>query len=112
MQGCEAAGLLRSGNNAEAAEYLEKMSKELPDDLNMLIMHSAALAGTGRFYAARKMLEKAAEAHPQSYLPRYNLAYVTLELGEGRKVAQRYYDEGRELGGPVSEDLERRLKGE
>ena len=108
----EAAGLLRSGNNAEAAEYLEKMSKELPDDLNMLIMHSAALAGSGRFYAARKMLEKAAEAHPQSYLPRYNLAYVTLELGEGRKVAQRYYDEGRELGGPVSEDLERRLKGE
>ena len=107
-----AAELLRSGKHAEAAAAFEKMSEVAPDDLDLLIMHSAALAGSGRYYAARKLLERAAKAHPQSYLPHYNLAYVALELGEGRKVAQQHYDQGRELGGPAVEDLEGRLKGE
>ena len=65
---------------------------------------------TGRFYAARKALEKAVQAHPKSYVPHYNLAYVALELGEGRKVAKQHYDAGRELGGPVNADIEKRLQ--
>jgi Flp pilus assembly protein TadD len=91
---------------------LVKISEKYPDDLNVLIMRSAAIAGTGRLYAARKLLEQAVKAHPQSFLPHYNLAYVTLELGEGRNAAKLHYERGRELGGPVNEDLERRLKND
>ena len=107
-----AAECLRNGEYSEAEKMLVNISEKYPDDLNVLIMRSAATAGTGRLYAARKLLEQAVNAHPQSFLPHYNLAYVTLELGEGRKAAQRHYDRGRELGGPVNEDLERRLKND
>lgn len=101
-----AADKLRTGDSAAADAILEEMAKERPDDLNLLMLRAAALAGTGRLYAARKILEKANRAHPKSYLPYYNLAYVALELGEGKKAARQYYDLGREVGGPVNANLE------
>ena len=107
-----AAERLRNSEYPEAEKMLVKISEKYPDDLNVLIMRSAATAGTGRLYAARKLLEQAVKAHPQSFLPHYNLAYVTLELGEGRNAAKLHYERGRELGGPVNEDLERRLKND
>jgi len=106
----QAAEFLRTNNFKAAETLLSEMSETTPDDLNVSIMQAAAFAGTGRFYAARKALERAASSHPQSFLPHYNLAYVALELGEGRKAARRHYEQGRDLGGPVNEDLERRLK--
>lgn len=105
-----AANSLKAGDVAAAAAALDAMEKERPEDLDVLMLHAAALASSGRLYAARKRLENAVKAHPRSYLPHYNLAYVALELGEGRKAAKRCYDEGRELGGPVNADLEQRLK--
>ena len=57
-------------------------------------------------------LEQAVKAHPESYLPHYNLAYVALELGDGRTAAQKHYKNGREVGGPVNVDLEERLKND
>lgn len=101
---------LRAGNYSEASVILEELAPERPDDLNLLMLRSAALAGTGRYYAARKLLEQAVKAHPESYMPHYNLAYVALELGDGRAAAQRHYKNGREVGGPVNIDLEERLK--
>ena len=106
----QAAEFLRTNNCKAAEALLAEMAEATPDDMNVLIMQAAAFAGTGRFYAARKALERAASSHPKSFLPHYNLAYVALELGEGRKVARRHYEQGRDLGGPVNEDLERRLK--
>lgn len=105
-----AANSLRSGDVAAAAAMLDVMEKERPEDLDVLMLHAAALASGGRLYAARKRLETAVKAHPRSYLPHYNLAYVALELGEGRKAARRCYEAGREVGGPVNADLEKRLK--
>lgn len=105
-----AANSLRAGDVAAASATLDAMEKERPEDLDVLMLHAAALASSGRLYAARKRLETAAKAHPRSYLPHYNLAYVALELGEGRKVARRCYEAGREVGGPVNADLEKRLK--
>ena len=108
----EVARKLRAGETAAAEEALTVLLGERPDDLNALLLQGAVLANTGRYYAARKALEKAIQAHPKSYLPHYNLAYVALELGEGRKVAKQYYDKGRELGGPVNKDIEKRLQDE
>ena len=108
----QAAESLRNSDYSSAEGKLAKIPEKYSDDLNVLIMRSAAIAGTGRLYAARKLLEQAVKSHPQSFLPHYNLAYVALELGEGRKAAQRHYERGRELSGPVNEDLERRLKND
>ena len=108
----EVARKLRAGETAAAEEALTVLLGERPDDLNALLLQGAVLANTGRYYAARKALEKAAQAHPKSYVPHYNLAYVALELGEGRKVAKEHYDAGRELGGPVNADIETRLQDE
>jgi tetratricopeptide (TPR) repeat protein len=108
----EAAKLLRANENAAAEAILSEMDESRPNDLNVMVMRAAALAGTGRLYAARKILEQAAKAHPKSYLPLYNLAYVVLELGEGRNAARLHYERGRELGGPVNADMERRLKND
>ena len=105
----EAAKLLRANENAAAEAILSEMDESRPNDLNVMVMRAAALAGTGRLYAARKVLEQAVKAHPKSYLPLYNLAYVVLELGEGRNAARLHYERGRELGGPVNADMERRL---
>ena len=108
----EAGNLLRAGDAAGAEKILEDILREQPDDLNALLLRGAVLATTGRYYAARKTLEEAVRAHPKSYLPHYNLAYVALELGEGRKIAKQHYDRGRELGGPVNKDIETRLQDE
>ena len=105
-----AAELLRAGDHEAADARLQKLAEEHPGDLNLLLLHSAALAAGGRLYAARKKLEQARSLHPSSYLPCYNLAYVALELGEGRKAARSLYEQGRELGGPVNDDIESRLK--
>ena len=108
----KAVELLRANDNAAAEALLSEMDAIRPNDLNVMVMKAAALAGTGRLYAARKVLEQAVRLHPGSYLPLYNLAYVTLELGEGRNAARLHYERGRELGGPVNADMERRLKNE
>ncbi len=108
----EAGKLLRAGDVVGAEKLLEEILREQPNDLNALLLKGAVLATTGRYYAARKALEEAVRAHPKSYLPHYNLAYVALELGEGRKVAKQHYDNGRELGGPVNKDIEKRLQDE
>ena len=103
---------IRAGETVSAEDGLAVLLSERPNDLNALLLRGAVLAKTGRYYAARKALEEAVRAHPKSYLPHYNLAYVALELGDGRKVAKRHYDAGRELGGPANADIERRLREE
>ena len=103
---------IRAGETVSAEDGLAVLLSERPNDLNALLLRGAVLAKPGRYYAARKALEEAVRAHPKSYLPHYNLAYVALELGDGRKVAKRHYDAGRELGGPANADIERRLREE
>ena len=104
-----ATELLSAGDAAAAEKVLDELAKEQPTDLNLLLVRAAAQASGGRLYAARKTLEQASKAHPESYMPHYNLAYVALQLGEGRKVAREHYEQGRELGGPANKDLEARL---
>ena len=47
--------------------------------------------------------------HPKSYLPCYNLANLTLRLGESVEAAREYYEQGRSLGGPRNEALEAKV---
>ena len=100
---------MRKGDYATADRLLDDLEEERPDDLNLLLIRSAAQVGAGSLFAARRTLERAMKAHPKSYLPCYNLANLALRLNENLDVARDYYEQGRALGGPRNEALERRL---
>ena len=102
---------LQAKDYAAADLMLEDLEKERKNDLNVLILRSAAQNGLKYHLAARRTLERAQRAHPKSYLPCYNLAYLMLYLeGEGPESARQYYELGRTLGGPRDLKLESRLK--
>ena len=102
---------LQAKDYAAADLLLEELEKERKNDLNVLILRAAAQNGLKYHLAARRTLEKAQRAHPKSYLPCYNLAYLMFKLeGEGPESARQYYELGRTLGGPKDPNLERRLK--
>ena len=102
---------LKAKDFAAADLLLEDLEKERKGDLNVLILRAAAQNGMKYHLAARRTLEKAMRAHPKSYLPYYNLAYLMFKLeGEGVESARQYYELGRALGGPVDERIESRLK--
>ena len=102
---------LKAKDYAAADLLLEELEKERKGDLNVLILRAAAQNGMKYHLAARRTLEKAMRAHPKSYLPYYNLAYLMFKLeDEGVESARQYYELGRALGGPVDERIESRLK--
>ena len=102
---------LQAKDYAAADLLLEELEKERSDDLNVLILRAAAQNGLKYHLAARRTLEKAMRAHPKSYLPYYNLAYLMFKIeGEGQRSARQYYELGRALGGPQDQKLEGRLK--
>ena len=102
---------LQAKDYAAADLMLEGLEKERKNDLNVLILRAAAQNGLKYHLAARRTLEKAQRAHPKSYLPCYNLAYLMFKLeDEGPESARQYYELGRTLGGPRDPNLERRLK--
>ena len=74
-----------------------------------MLLRAAAQAGAGSLFAARRTLEQAMREHPKSYLPCYNLANLTLRLGESVEAAREYYEQGRSLGGPRNEALEAKV---
>ena len=106
----EALNALRRRDYAAADALLKDLAAERPDDLQTALLSAAAEAGLGRDHAARRTLEAAMKAHPESYLPCYNLASITLKLGEPVAEARRFYEKGRSLGGPRNEALEENLK--
>ena len=102
---------LKAKDYAAADLLLEELEKERKGDLNVLILRAAAQNGMRYHLAARRTLEKAMRAHPKSYLPYYNLAYLMFKLEEeGVESARQYYELGRALGGPKDERIESRLK--
>ncbi len=101
---------IRNEDYALADAKMERLLEKHPKNLNVLLIRAAAQAGSGSKFAARRTLERAMRTHPKSYLPYYNLANLTLQMGEDRAIAREYYDMGRAVGGPRNEALERKLK--
>ncbi len=107
----DALKAVRTGAYAEAERMLDVLEKTKPGDLNVLLIRAAAQVGAGYLYAARRTLERAAKAHPKSYLPLYNLAHLTLQIDAGDQiVARALYEKGRALGGPQDAALEGKFK--
>ena len=100
---------IRAGDYGGADRLLAEVMKDRPKELNPMLLRAAAQAGAGSLFAARRTLEKAMREHPKSYLPCYNLANLTLRLGESVEAAREYYEQGRSLGGPRNEALEAKV---
>ena len=101
---------VRNKDYVSADILLDDLLKEKPNDLNLLLLRAGAQAGMGSHYAARRTLERAMRAHPKSYLPYYNLANLSLQMGEDVSIARQYYELGRTVGGPPLAALEAKLK--
>lgn len=102
---------LKAKDYAAADLLLEDLEKDRKDDLNVLILRSAAQSGLKYYLAARRTLEKAMRAHPKNYIPYYNLAHLMFKIeGEGVDSARQYYELGRALGGPKDSRIETKLK--
>lgn len=100
---------VRNKDYVAADVLLEDLLKEKPNDLNLLMLRAGAQAGMGSQFAARRTLEKAMRTYPRSYLPYYNLANLSLQMGEDVSIARQYYEIGRTVGGPPQAALEAKL---
>lgn len=100
---------VRNKDYVAADILLEELLREKPGDLNLLLLRAGAQAGMGSLYAARRTLEKAVHAYPKSYLPHYNMANLSLQMGEDAAIARKYYEKGRAVGGPPQPELEAKL---
>lgn len=105
----DALAEIRRGDFEAADLILSELLKERSSDLHTLLLRAVAQIGLEHHEEARRALERAMRAHPKSYLPYYNLAALTLKLGEDVESAREYYEMGRQVGGPVNPALEKKF---
>ncbi|MBP5285865.1 MAG: tetratricopeptide repeat protein [Kiritimatiellae bacterium] len=102
---------LKAGDYDSVDLLVEELLQETPNDAAALNMKAAAEIGRGKFRDAEKTLDRAIMSNPRSYYAYYNMARLMLEHGVGnRDAARRYYETGRQIGGPANAGLEKELK--
>ena len=91
----------------EKAE-IDKALELRPDDAKALNMRARLEAQSGDWRAAEATLDRAIMTNPRSYHAYYNMAALILKFRpDSREAARRYYETGRDVGGPVHKGLER-----
>ena len=107
-----AAADLRAKDFEAAKLTLKGLLDERPNDAAALNMRAAVETEMGDYKAAERTLDQSIQSNPRSYYAYYNMAYLFLQTrgAEGKAAAQRYYDTGRAVGGPVDKRLEAGLK--
>ena len=92
---------------ADKAE-IDKALELRPDDAKALNMRARLEAQSGDWRAAEATLDRAIMTNPRSYHAYYNMAALILKFRpDSREAARRYYETGRDIGGPVHKGLER-----
>jgi len=89
-------------------EEIDKALELRPDDAKALNMRARLEAQSGDWRAAEATLDRAIMTNPRSYHAYYNMAALILKFRpESREAARRYYETGRDIGGPVHKGLEK-----
>lgn len=92
------------------AEIEERLNLR-PDDAKALNMRAMMEAKAGDFKAAEETLYRAIMTNPRSYHAYYNMAALILKFRpESRDAARRYYETGRNYGGPEHKMLEKEFE--
>lgn len=95
----------------DAVDLLVKeLLDEKPNDDAALNLKAVSEIGRGDIAAAEKTLDTAIMSNPRSYHAYYNMARLMLGYKGNRSSAERYYETGRAVGGPVDKILEGKLK--
>ena len=98
--------------NFEAAEVrIEDMLVEKPNNALALNLKAMMESAQGKVKEAENTLDQAIMSNPRSHFAYYNMAGLILQASPGNKrVAKRYYETGRAVGGPVDPQLEEALR--
>ena len=99
-----------AGDEKTALAVIGGLLAERPNDAAALNLKARIEMNRGDLAAAESTLDQCIRSNPRSYYAFYNMARVLLRSRpgeEGRKSAKKYYRRGREVGGPVDEELER-----
>ena len=98
---------LAKGDAAAALLSINELLAAKPDDAAGLNLLAAVKMAAGDYRAAENALDRAISAHPRSHYAYYNMAKLILKSQPtNKKGAKRYYETGREVGGPEDEKLE------
>lgn len=102
---------LSSGDYDAAALVIAEILEEKPDDAAALNLKAVLETQRGNYKAAEQALDRAISVHPRSHYAYYNMANLILQVHPSNKSgARRYYETGRDVGGPRNLKLEERLK--
>ena len=102
---------LAAGDCAAASLVISEMLADDPKDAAALNLKAALETLRADYKAAEKALDLAIAAHPRSYQAYYNMAKLILEWHPANKAgARRYYEAGRDVGGPRDAKLEEAVR--
>lgn len=106
-----AMAAIAQGDYATAASLIDVMLREKPNGAVALNLRAVMEAKQGDFKAAEATLDQAIMSNPRNHFAYYNMANLMLQVNpDGKRIAKRYYDTGRDVGGPVDQRLEAALK--
>ena len=102
---------IAAGDYAAAELQINEMLIEKPNGAMALNLKASLEAAQGRQKDAERTLDQAIMSNPRSYYAYYNMASLLLKAGPANKtVARRYYETGRDVGGPPDPQLEASVK--
>ena len=107
----QAMEAIAKGDYPAAEALIERMLQAKPNGAAALNMRAAMEAKRGNFKAAESALNQAITSNPRNHFAYYNMAHLMLQVkSDNKRIARRYYETGREVGGPVDERLEEAFK--
>ena len=102
---------IEAGKFEAAAVRIGDMLEEKPNNALALNLKAMMESAQGKTKEAENTLDQAIMSNPRSHFAYYNMAALVLQVNPGNKrVAKRYYETGRAVGGPVDPQLEEALR--
>lgn len=103
---------LASKDYITAHAIVRELLAKKPNDAAALNLRASIETAQGNFKAAEKTLDQCIQSNPKSYYAYYNMAKLILQTRQeaGVDSARRYYQAGRDCGGPVDDEIEEALK--
>ena len=98
---------IEKGDYAAADLVIREMLVERPNGAMALNLRAVSEIAQNRLKDAERTLDQAIMSNPRNYFAFYNMARLLLRMDATDKLAaKRYYETGRQVGGPEDPELE------
>ena len=102
---------IEKGDYAAADLAIREMLAERPNGAMALNLRAVSEIAQDRLKDAERTLDQAIMSNPRNYFAFYNMARLLLRMDVSDKAsAKRYYETGRQVGGPEDPELEGLLR--